>query len=144
MENNVDTIIGINVVLKGNLHNKGSIQINGTVEGEVKSDENINIGETAKINGPVVAKTIEISGEVNGTIEASEKLEVSPTGKVTGDISAKSLIIKQGAIFVGKSNMIDETSPKESKSEPAHEEKKSEKKDEDITDKEDKFGFFKK
>ena len=142
MENNVDTIIGINVVLKGNLRNKGSIQINGTVEGEVKSDENINIGETAKITGPVVAKTIEISGEVEGVVEATEKLEVNPTGRVTGDISAKSLIIKQGAVFVGKSNMLDRTiTPKESKAEAAAEEKKEEKAEDN---KEDKFGFFKK
>ena len=143
MENNIDTIIGINVVLKGNLRNKGSIQINGTVEGEVKSDENINIGETAKIKGPVLAKTIEISGEVKGLVEASEKLEVNPTGRITGDISAKSLIIKQGAVFVGKSNMLAGTGTEETKAELATEEKKEEKEEEkDI--KEDKFGFFKK
>ena len=72
MENTVDTIIGINVTLKGNLKNKGSVQINGNVEGEIKSDENVNIGETATIKGPVVAKTIEVSGEVKGLIEATE------------------------------------------------------------------------
>lgn len=140
MENNVDTIIGINVVLKGNLRNKGSIQINGTVDGEVKSDENINIGETAKINGPVVAKTIEISGEVKGLVEATERLEVNPTGKVFGDINAKSLIIKQGAKFIGKSIMPasgnievakTETKPEETKKEISIDEKA-----------EDKFGFF--
>ena len=38
---NVDTVIGINVNLKGNLKNKGSIQVNGSVEGEVRSDENV-------------------------------------------------------------------------------------------------------
>ena len=141
MENSVDTIIGINVVLKGNLRNKGSIQVNGTIEGEVKSDENVNIGETAKIKGPVMAKTIEISGEVKGLVEASEKLELNPTGKVTGDISAKSLIIKQGAVFVGKSNMLAgaHTEEKESESEITIDEKKEEKEDKD-----DKFGFFKK
>ncbi len=142
MENNtVDTIIGINVVLKGNLKNKGSIQINGNVEGEVKSDENINIGETAKIKGPVVAKTIEISGEVKGTVEATERLEVNPTGRITGDINAKSLIIKQGAIFVGKSVMPDDTVSGE-KVEAT--ESKKEEKDETKDEKEDKFGFFKK
>ncbi|MFA4995525.1 MAG: polymer-forming cytoskeletal protein [Patescibacteria group bacterium] len=140
MENNVDTIIGINVILKGNLRNKGSIQINGTVDGEVKSDENINIGETAKINGPVVAKTIEISGEVKGLVEATERLEVNPTGKVFGDINAKSLIIKQGAKFIGKSIM-----PSSGNTEVAKTEIKPEgtKKEISVDEKaEDKFGFF--
>lgn len=147
MENNVDTIIGINVVLKGNLRNKGSIQINGSVEGEVKSDENINIGETAKIKGPVVAKTIEISGEVKGIIEASEKLEVNPTGRVTGDISAKSLIIKQGAVFVGKSNMLAGTNAEDTKHELHSDDKNPPaggEKEKEEENKDDKFGFFKK
>lgn len=104
---NVDTIIGINVNLKGNLKNKGSIQVNGSVEGEVRSDENVTVGETASIKGPVVAKVIEVSGLIKGIIEATEKLEINPTGKVFGDINVKSLIIKQGAIFVGKSTMAD-------------------------------------
>lgn len=146
MENGIDTIIGLNVVLKGNIKNKGSIQINGVVEGEVRSDDNVNVGETAKIKGPVVAKTIEISGEVNGLVEATERLEVNPTGKVIGDINAKSLIIKQGATFVGKSIMPAEDNNK-AKSE--HNEVKSEKEtsstsQNQVENKEDKFGFFSK
>lgn len=113
MENNTfDTVIGLNVSLKGNLYNKGSIQINGTVEGEIKSDENLTIGETAVVKGPIFAKTIDISGEISGTVEASEQLEITPTGKVYGDIKAKSLIIKQGAIFVGSSAMTETSKAK--------------------------------
>ena len=126
MENQVDTIIGINVTLKGNMKNKGSIQLNGTVEGEIRSDENINIGETANIKGPVSAKTIEVSGTIKGLVEATEKLEVNPTGKIVGDINAKTLIIKQGAVFVGKSIMPDqggELQPEKESSEKKAEEK---------------------
>lgn len=105
---NVDTIIGINVNLKGNLKNKGSVQVNGSVEGEIRSDESVTIGETANVKGPVVAKTIEVSGSVKGLVEATEKLEINPTGKVVGDINVKTLIIKPGAVFVGKSSMPDQ------------------------------------
>ena len=105
---NVDTIIGLNVNLKGNLKNQGSIQVNGSVEGEVRSDDNVNVGETAVIKGPVIAKVIEVSSTIKGLIEATEKLEINATGKVIGDINVKTLIIKQGAIFVGKSTMPDQ------------------------------------
>ena len=108
MVESVDTVIGLNVNLKGNLKNQGSIQVNGSVEGEVRSDDNITVGETAMIKGPVAAKVIEVSGTIKGLVEASEKLEINPTGKVIGDINAKSLIIKQGAIFIGKSIMPDQ------------------------------------
>ncbi len=142
MENTFDTIIGLNVVLKGNLFNKGSIQVNGTIEGEVKSDENINVGETALIKGPVSAKVVEISGEVKGLIEATEKLEINPTGKVLGDINAKTLIIKQGATFVGKSIMPSDGSKiTPAVTETPVEEKPKENLPIDTTD---KLGFFSK
>jgi len=139
MENSVDTIIGINVSLKGNLYNKGSVQVNGSVDGEVKSDENILVGETAKIKGPVVAKKIEVSGEVRGLVEAADKLEINPTGKIYGDVNAKILIIKEGAVFVGKSIMPNETGLPEKNPETKEEvEDKAEEKTED------RVGFFSK
>lgn len=100
-----DTIIGADVNVKGNLKNKGSIQINGTVEGEIRSEEDITIGESASVVGPVVAKNILISGKVDGTIEAAEKLEIDPTGVVQGDIKTKTLIVREGANFNGTTSM---------------------------------------
>lgn len=140
MENSVDTVIGINVSLKGNLLNKGSVEINGMVEGEVKSDENVIIGETAVIKGPVCAKKIEVSGEIRGLVQANEKLEINSTGKIYGDINAKTLIIKEGAVFVGKSTMPAETTPQPIATIQA--EKPAEKKEE--KDNTDKLGFFSK
>ncbi len=101
----VDTTIGSNVRVDGSLKNLGSIEINGTVEGEIHSEEDVIVGETAKIKGPISAKNVTISGEINGTIEALERLEIMPQGKVYGDIVAATLIIQQGAQFVGKSSM---------------------------------------
>lgn len=144
MENNTDTIIGINVTLKGNLHNKGSIQVNGNVDGEVKSDENILIGETAKIKGPVIAKKIEISGEVSGQIDATDKLEINSSGRVYGDINAKSLVIKEGAIFVGNSKTTQgSVQPKETiETEKPDTIEKTPESAEPAKDNKDKLGFF--
>ena len=108
MENQADTVIGVDVNVKGNLNNKGSIQINGTVDGEIKSDENITVGETALVSGPVVAKNILVSGKVEGTVTANEKLEVDPTGSITGDIKTKILIFREGANFNGTCAMSEE------------------------------------
>ncbi|MEI6498983.1 MAG: polymer-forming cytoskeletal protein [bacterium] len=143
MENNTfDTIIGINVSLKGNLYNKGSIQVNGNIEGEIKSDENLTIGETAVITGPVFANTVEVSGEINGIVEASERLEINPTGRIYGNIKAKTLIVKQGAIFIGKSDM--ETTTNHKASDKSNNEIKTETKEDTINPASDKTGFFNK
>ncbi|MCX6808883.1 MAG: polymer-forming cytoskeletal protein [Candidatus Berkelbacteria bacterium] len=149
MENSVDTIIGVNVTLKGNLYNKGSIQVNGSVEGEVKSDENVIVGESAHIKGPVIAKKIEVSGEIKGMVEAIEKLEINPTGKIIGDLNAKSLIIKEGASFVGKSIMpskgVDISPTTETETDKPKDEVKAESEKTDTTEEHaDKLGFFSK
>lgn len=96
-----DTIVGANVHLKGNLSNQGSIEIHGNVDGEISSDEDIIIGQTATINGPIKAKNIDVSGNIVGSINAHEKLELQPTCKVEGDITCEILSIKHGAIFNG-------------------------------------------
>ena len=108
METQADTIIGTDVHVKGNLENKGSIQINGTVEGEVKSDENVTIGETAVVTGPIVALNVLISGKANGTVVAKDKLEIDPTGSIDGEIKAKTLIVREGATFNGSCSMEEE------------------------------------
>jgi len=136
MEHQADTVIGVEVQVKGNLHNKGSILINGNVEGEIKSDENVTVGETAVVSGPIVAKSILISGKVTGTVEAHEKMEIDPTGVVNGDIKTKILIVREGAIFNG--NAVMDKLSKESATAPTvaqtthnheEEEKKDDKKD---------------
>lgn len=132
MEHQADTVIGTEVQVKGNLHNKGSILVNGHVEGEIKSDENVTIGETATVSGPIVAKSILISGRVTGTIEASDRMEIDPTGTVNGDIKTKTMIVREGAIFNGNCVMDrqskDSSTPVSAPQEPAQE-VKEEKKD---------------
>ena len=112
-----DTIIGQNVRLHGNLANQGAIQINGTIEGQVESDSTIIVGPSAVVKGPMRAKTIEVSGEVHGTVVAEERLELNPKSKLYGDVATKNFVIKLGALFVGKSSVLDDS--KKSQSEQA-------------------------
>lgn len=108
-DNAVDTTIGSNVKIEGNLKNMGSIEVNGEVDGEIHSEQNVVIGQTAKIKGPILAKNVTVSGEVNGPVEALERLEITASGRLHGDIAAQLLVIQQGAYFVGKSAMREDT-----------------------------------
>src|SRR4030042_3232954 len=99
------TIVGANVKLVGTLSDANEIVVHGKIEGEVISEKNIIISETAFIKGPVSAETIQVAGEVRGSIVATGRLEIMPTGKVYGSTTTKDLNIGSGAIFAGKSNM---------------------------------------
>lgn len=103
------TIVGAGVKLTGALKDHNDIMVFGRVEGEVTSESNVFIGETALIKGPITAKAITISGKVLGSIEGKEKIEMDPTGFVNGSLITKELIIKSGATFIGKSAMPDKS-----------------------------------
>ncbi len=104
------TVIGANVKLTGALRDVNDITIHGTVDGEVSSEKNVTVGETAQVKGPVGGANVSVAGTIRGSVDASNRLEILPTGKVFGNITIKDLVIRSGAIFVGKSTMNAEES----------------------------------
>jgi len=109
------TVVGANVKLTGVLKDINDITVHGSVDGEVSSEKNVVIAETASIKGPVSAEVVTVAGKVNGSIDAWKKLEVLPTGKVHGSITTEELIIRSGALFNGKSKMTKEGKKDEAK-----------------------------
>lgn len=107
--NQQETIVGENVLVTGKLQTSSNILINGKVKGEISSEGSVIIGKTATIDGPVSATDVKVEGVVNGNITASNMLELESEAKVFGDIKTKTLSIQPGAIFVGKSSMLEET-----------------------------------
>lgn len=106
-----DTIIAQGVRVEGDFNSKGNIIIEGAVLGSVKTNNNLHVGERAKIAASVNAKDAFVAGEVQGNIKIKEKLELAPTAKVYGDIEAKTLVINAGAIMNGKCVMPDPNAP---------------------------------
>lgn len=101
----VDTIIGRETEFKGTLTSSGLIRIDGKVDGEIIHKGDIAIGETGNITANMKARNVTVAGTVSGNVEATGKLELLPTAKVFGDISVGSLVIGEGALFKGTSEM---------------------------------------
>lgn len=106
-----ESIIGADVTVTGNMKSAANIQINGNIKGEIETENDILVGETATIDGSMKAKNIIVTGTVKGNLAVDEDLEISPTGKVFGDVITKNLIIKKGSVFVGKTNMPETEAP---------------------------------
>ena len=101
----VNTVIGEDCAIKGTIHSQRSIRIEGTFEGDINSQGEIFVSETAKVNATLFAKHIIIAGEVIGNIEAVKSLQILKSGKVFGDISGDQLHIEEGGVYKGKVNM---------------------------------------
>lgn len=113
----IETIVGPSVSLKGNLKSEGNIKLKGKVSGEVKTKSDVLVGEESEVKASISAKNIKIAGTVTGDINASGEVEILETGKVIGNINSGALVIKMGALFVGKSTMEQEGLSKEEKEE---------------------------
>lgn len=107
-----ETIIGGGTEIKGTMRTDGTVRIDGSFEGEIYADGDVVIGEKGFVKATLVAKTILIAGKIEGNIEARERIELVATGRLIGDIKTPNLVIADGAIFIGRSEMV---LPQESK-----------------------------
>ncbi len=104
-ENKVVTILGPGTQLGGKLSCKGTIRIEGHIEGTVYSDDSIVLLDTGTIKGDIYAGRIIINGEVRGNVKAVDRLEITGQGKVIGDITAPRIAIHEGVVFEGLCTM---------------------------------------
>lgn len=104
-ENGAATIIAEGVKVEGNFVSRGNIIIDGAVKGSIKTDQDLRVGEKAKVSANVVATNVLISGEIQGNLKVNGTLELSPTAKIYGDIEAKVFVVAAGAMITGRCTM---------------------------------------
>ncbi|MGE5664565.1 MAG: bactofilin family protein [Deltaproteobacteria bacterium] len=100
----LETIIGNDSTVTGEMNIKGTLRVDGIVEGDIFSDWVI-VGETGRIRGNVKSRGVVVGGRVEGNIDATEIVELKGKGQVTGEISTVKLAMSEGAVFDGRSSM---------------------------------------
>jgi len=94
------SVIGSDVVVKGDMTASADLHIDGTIEGDIKCASLVQ-GETSQISGSVMAETARLSGKVNGSITARE-LTILKSAVIEGDVHYDALTIEQGAQVEGR------------------------------------------
>lgn len=100
----LEVVIGQESVIRGEISSKGTVRIDGKLEGGINADCVI-IGETGSIAGDAVARMMVIGGKIVGNIRAEDGVDIQRSGNVCGDIFAARLTIADGGIFDGRSSM---------------------------------------
>jgi cytoskeletal protein CcmA (bactofilin family) len=100
----LESLIGANSNFKGDINTKGTLRIDGSMEGNVNADWVI-LGEKACLKGDVTARGIIVGGRVDGNLRSKEIVEIKSKGQVSGDISTNKLTIIEGGMFDGRSSM---------------------------------------
>lgn len=100
----LETIIGPETTLQGELNTTGTVRIDGALEGNLNAGWVI-IGEKGSIKGDVTTKGMVVGGKINGNIRSGDVVEIKHKGEVFGEIYTTNLIIMEGAVFEGRSYM---------------------------------------
>lgn len=104
----VETLLGKDFMVDGNITSKNSIRIDGTVKGEIHVEGDLVMGETAVIEGIVKANNVHMSGKLTGNLYIDGQLKLTSSAILIGDIEINKFIMDEGAFFKGNCLMRDE------------------------------------
>ena len=89
------SIIGRGAIFKGKISNASTIEINGRVDADIKSDK-VTLGKNATLEGSIKSELVVISGNYQGKIKA-DSVWLTDSSVITGEINYKSLQMDRGA-----------------------------------------------
>ena len=95
----VSSVLGSDLLIKGGIEGRGSVQLHGRAWGDVKV-ERLLVTETAELEGSIEAVVVEVRGRVLGPISA-RYVKLARGCTVQGDVTYESLAIEEGASIEG-------------------------------------------
>ncbi len=102
----VETMVGPNTEISGDLRFEGWCHVDGTVNGNITAnpdtDSHLSISEDANVDGGVTVPNVQLNGIVRGDVYASERVELGPTARVIGNVYYNLIEMAIGAEINGK------------------------------------------
>lgn len=106
MENRIDTLVGPNTRVNGDLSFGGRCHVDGVVKGNVSADSESNsalsIAEDGTVEGGVRVPYVVLHGIVRGDVVAHQRVELGPTARVIGNVYYNLIEMAIGAEINGK------------------------------------------
>lgn len=104
--NKVDTLVGANSQVNGDLSFDGHCHVDGVVKGNVNASSEgnsaLSISEQGTVEGGVSVPYVVLNGLVRGDVIASERVELGPTARVIGNVYYNLIEMAIGAEINGK------------------------------------------
>ncbi len=116
VQNTIDTLIGVDARIEGNMHFSGGLRIDGAVYGAVTEPNDMPstliLSEHGKVEGAITASKVVINGAVNGPVKATQFIELQTKARIAGDVYYNSLEMHTGAVIEGKLVYLGEQAEK--------------------------------
>jgi cytoskeletal protein CcmA (bactofilin family) len=106
LNKSVPSIISADLSIEGHLASAGEVQVDGTVNGDIRCKALI-VGVKGSVIGEIIAQTVRMHGAVKGMIRA-KSVFLASTARMSGDVEHESLAIEPGAYMEGHCKRISE------------------------------------
>jgi cytoskeletal protein CcmA (bactofilin family) len=97
----LSAFVGRGVEFKGTISYSGTVRIDGSLEGEIRTDGMLLIGEDAVIQAKVSAGRIVCKGKITGDVVAKEGVKLRAPAVITGSVKTPMLSMEDGVLFNG-------------------------------------------
>lgn len=102
-----ETKVAKSSTISGDIETTGGLLVDGRVEGNITSHDDVYVGKTAVVNGNIMAKNVYIFGVVQGNITSDGAVYLSVSSKLFGNVHAQSFKIEKGSIYKGSCETSD-------------------------------------
>jgi cytoskeletal protein CcmA (bactofilin family) len=97
----IDTLIGQNTEIRGDVVFSGGLHVDGTLRGNVIADQDsgsvLSVSERGLIEGDVRVPNVVMNGSVVGDVYVSNHIELAPQARVKGNVYYKVIEMARGA-----------------------------------------------
>jgi len=112
----VETLIGAQVTIRGDLNFSGGLYVEGTIHGAVVAEDAakdavLTLAERGSIHGEVRAPHVVLNGQLSGDVYCSDRIELGASARVQGNLYYKVIEMAAGAVVTGR--MIHGDAPKQ-------------------------------
>ena len=105
-QNKIDTLIGAETRIDGDISFTGGLRIDGSIVGNVteasESQATLVLSEHGRIEGEINVSQVMLNGSVIGPVRATQFVELQSKAVITGDVYYKTLEMHTGAVVDGK------------------------------------------
>lgn len=104
--NSVDTLVGSNTEIRGDVLFSGGLHVDGRIKGKVLAnageEASLSISESGSVEGDISVPILTVNGTVSGNVHASEQMILAPNARVTGNVYYNKLEVQGGAEVNGQ------------------------------------------
>lgn len=103
----VVSIVGPGMTVDGDCSTDGTVRVEGRVEGAVRAEKAVVVGEEGEVVGDIHTQDAVVAGSVDGSIVAESRLELQASARVEGDIRCGRVKLEEGGFVQGRLEMGD-------------------------------------